>query len=430
MPALEEVSAIRSHMTRYLTETLLPFWLERSPDRGHGGFLTYFDRQGRPTGETTKTFLMQIRILYTMASAHRAGYGGGQCAVLARRASSYLLHHFWDDEFGGWFWIADRDGRPTYTGKIGYGHSFALYAFSEYYLATGDVHGRRAAEQTYSVICENMVDTLHGGYFEILQRNWQPEGSGASGGDRKSLDVHMHLMEALTTFYEMTGNPTHRRRLLESIDIILQRMLRPKTRTGYMQFSLDFTPLPAILFTVGWGRDAKPEDGVARPLELTSYGHNVELVWLLLHAADILGQCREEYRSLTAKICDHAVRFGLDTEYGGVFVEGPDHAPPTVTEKQFWQQAEMLIGMLDAYLLLGDEKFWKAFVNVYDFVFRKFVDMEGGGEWYERLDREGNPLDDSLAHGWKISYHTVRSMIESVERLKKVEAQIRGKTEG
>ena len=423
MPTRNEVVTIRNRITQYLTETLLPFWMERSPDRGHGGFLTYFDRNGTPTGETTKTFLMQVRILYTMASAHRAGYGGGRCAELARQAAAFLLDHYWDDDYGGWFWIADRYGRPTNTAKIGYGHCFALYAFSEYFLATGDFRGRRAAEQTYRVICEHMTDTFHGGYFEIFQRDWQPERPGPYGGDRKSLDVHMHMMEALTSYYEMTASPTHRRRLLEIIAVILNKMLRPETRTGYMQFSTDFTPRPAILFNVGWGRDAKPEDGVARPLGLTSYGHNVELVWLLLHAADILGESRQQYAELASKICAHAVRFGIDAEYGGAYIEGPENSPASVTEKQFWQQAEMLVGMLDAYLLLRDEKFWHAFRNVFDFVFARFVNLAGGGEWYERLDRQGNPIDDSLAHGWKICYHTVRSMIQTIERLKRVEGE-------
>jgi len=44
--------------------------------------------------------------------------------------------------------------------------------------------------------------------------------------------------------------------------------------------------------------------------------------------------------------------------------------------------------------------------------------MDAGGEWYERVDREGNPIDDALGHAWKISYHTVRSMIEVVRRLR------------
>ncbi len=38
------IEQVLHHLESYLTETLLPFWLERSPDREYGGFLTYFDR--------------------------------------------------------------------------------------------------------------------------------------------------------------------------------------------------------------------------------------------------------------------------------------------------------------------------------------------------------------------------------------------------
>ena len=86
-----EIKDLLSRTEAYLTQTLLPFWIERSPDREYGGFLTYFDCNGKPTGETIKTFLMQIRMLYTMSSAHRAGYGGGQ----VRRAgqAGRGIHH-------------------------------------------------------------------------------------------------------------------------------------------------------------------------------------------------------------------------------------------------------------------------------------------------------------------------------------------------
>ena len=71
MPKRSEVAEILEKTERYLTGVLLPFWLERSPDPPYGGFLSYFDRQGKATGETTKTFLMQIRGLYTMSCCHR-----------------------------------------------------------------------------------------------------------------------------------------------------------------------------------------------------------------------------------------------------------------------------------------------------------------------------------------------------------------------
>ncbi len=415
-------ATVLEHLEAYLTQALLPFWLERSPDPGAGGFLTYFDRHGQPTGETTKTLLMQIRMLYTLSSAHRAGYGGGRCAELARMGADFLLDHFWDQEHGGWVWIADRYGQPQVRAKIGYGQCFAMYAFSEYALATGDERGRAAAERTYRAIAAHMADTRYGGYYEIMQPDWRPAPSGRQGGDRKSLDVHMHMMEALTTLYELTGSPTPRRRLLEVIDLIIDRMLRPGTRTGYIQFGLDLEPLPAILFDVEWGRDAPPEDGVARPLAHTSYGHNVEFAWLLLRAADVLGQPRQTYAHVVRPIVDHCLDCGIDWELGGVFVEGPVDALPleagVSTEKQFGQQAEVLIGLLDACLLFGDDRYWQGFENVYTFIFRHLVNAEAGGEWYERVDRRGHPVDAALGHAWKISYHTVRSMVQSIARLR------------
>jgi mannobiose 2-epimerase len=233
-------------------------------------------------------------------------------------------------------------------------------------------------------------------------------------------------MEALTTFYEMTGHPTHRRRLLEVIDLITGRMLHPQNRLGYMQFALDFTPLAPILFATEWGRDAQQGGGLRGPLELTSPGHNVEFAWLLLHAADVLGVPRAQYAEVVRPQFDHCIRYGLDSEFGGVYADVPMAGPTARTEKQFWQQAEVLVGMLDAYGLFRDETYWKAFRNVYDFVFSKFVHMAGGGEWFERVDRQGVPLDDALGHAWKISYHTVRSMVQTVARLR----QLAGETSG
>jgi mannobiose 2-epimerase len=144
----------------------------------------------------------------------------------------------------------------------------------------------------------------------------------------------------------------------------------------------------------------------------------VEFAWLLLHAADVLGQPRGTYDEVVRKIFDHCVSYGIDWEFGGVFVEGPQDGPTRLTEKQFWQQAEMLVGMLDAYAMFGDERFWEAFCNVHAFVFSRFIHLAGGGEWFERLARDGTPIDDALGHGWKICYHTMRSMVQSTKRLR------------
>jgi hypothetical protein len=40
------------------------------------------------------------------------------------------------------------------------------------------------------------------------------------------------------------------------------------------------------------------------------------------------------------------------------------------------------------------------------------------------LDRQGHVLDGDLAHNWKINYHTVRSMIQTVQRLEAVKERL------
>jgi mannobiose 2-epimerase len=276
------------------------------------------------------------------------------------------------------------------------------------------------AVKSYEAVCANMLDTRNGGYLELMDRKWNPKPGGAYGGDRKSLDVHMHMMEALTSFYAMTGRPSHRRRLLEVIDLITSRMLHPENGLGLIQFTYDFKPLRRIIFATEWGRDARPTEEEAAPIDQTSPGHNVEFAWLLLLAADVLGLPRADFADVTRPMFDHCLHLGIDAEYGGVYADVPMARPTTTTEKQFWQQAEVLVGMLDAYQLFGEEKYWAAFMNVFNFLFEKMVAMEAGGEWYERLDRFGKPIDATLGHAWKINYHSVRSMVQSIHRLKQL----------
>ena len=92
-------------------------------------------------------------------------------------------------------------------------------------------------------------------------------------------------------------------------------------------------------------------------------------------------------------------------------------------EKEFWQQAEVLIGMLDGVIMFGGEKYWEAYKNVHRFVFDKVINKKVG-EWYALLTRKGEPIWTYMGHSWKINYHTVRSMIQSIQRLEKLEANL------
>ncbi len=406
----------------YLNDQLLPFWLDNSIDTEYGGYLTYFNRDGSKAGKTVKTLIMQLRMIFTLASAHRDGYGRGRCVEAAKQGVDFVTSHFWDPDFSGWYWIADRAGKITDDSKIMYGQSFGVYSMSEYALAIGDPRGQEYAEKSFDAILRSASDTYAGGYWEMFNRDWSLKEGGVYGGDRKTLDVHMHLMEAFTTLYELTKLPAHRRKLEEIIDILLNKMLDAKYGTGIAQFDRFLNPLRAILFQNVWGSDRAPEEE-ARPLDNTNYGHNIELGWLLKHAIDVMGVDLEPYKPIIKKIADQAYEWGVDWEYGGIFVEGPNAGPALQTLKEFWQQAEALTGFLDAAIIFKKQIYWDAFENIFEFVWNKVINHDVG-EWLALLERDGKVKWDHLGHEWKISYHTVRATIQTLKRLQQLKKDL------
>jgi len=416
----EQILSFKKTAETYLTQKLLPFWLDRMCDEVKGGFITHFDATGNDTGEDSKSLISQTRSIYTLASAHRAGYGGGKCAELAQHGIEFLINKMWDKTYGGFYWMVDRKGALINADKVLYGHSFALYCLSEYTMATGDKKGMFYADRTYELIQKHCYEPRHGGYLEMFNQRWELAGPGSGGGDRKTLDVHMHLMEAFTNLYEYSQDQEHRMQLLGLIDLLINKVIHPVYKTGIPQFTIDWKKASQIKFDIIWGWD-RYTNGLqkANPEDNTCYGHNAEFAWLLIHAMKVLNIDNEVYRDILIKIFDHTVNNGIDWEFGGVFVEGPHKGGVYDEEKEFWQQAEVLIAMLDAYLLTKDPKYSKAFENVFDFVFEKVINHDVG-EWWPLLTREGVPIWTHMGHAWKINYHTVRSMVQSVIRLQRI----------
>jgi len=413
----KEAIFLRNEAENHLINELLPFWTRRMIDKVNGGYITHFDRYGNDTGDDEKSLIAQTRCLYTISSAHRAGYGGEDYTGMAKHGADFLLNRMWDDNHEGFYWMMDRKGNVKIDSKIIYGHSFAIYSLSEYTLATGDSAGLEYAEKVFDLIQKYCADIRYGGYWEMFHRNWSLRGPGSQGGDRKTLDVHMHLMEAFTTLYECSGKEVHRRKLLEIIDLLLTRIIHPVYKTGIPQFFGDWTTAPQIRFDIIWGWDRFTGVGTKTNVkDNTCYGHNAEFAWLLLHALSILRKDPVIHRDTFRTIYDHTINNGIDSEYGGVYVEGPHSGGVSDKEKEFWQQAEVLTALLDAYLMFGDERYWNGYKNVHRFVFDKMINKEAG-EWFPLMTREGMPVWTHMGHSWKINYHTVRSMIQCIKRL-------------
>ncbi|MBW7997281.1 MAG: N-acylglucosamine 2-epimerase [Candidatus Glassbacteria bacterium] len=406
-----------AEIEHHLTEELLPYWRMRGDDPEYGGFLTCFDPAGKPTGESDKNLLANCRLVFSFSLIAREGLDhDGSFLRRATEGAQWVLDHFTDREHGGYYWIVERDGTPLNPRKIIYGHSFVVYAFSELAMATGEDRWLAAAVETFELLQNKAADQTDGGYWEFFERNWDHSPPGPGGGDRKSLDVHMHLMEAFTNLYAAAGDPVHATRTRELIGLLTERMLHPEHGTGIAQFDRSFNPLRAILFDNVWGSDRDMEDSSGRPLDNTSYGHNVELGWLLRWSLGVLGEVLGGYRRKILRLYDHCLRFGIDRQLGGVFCEGPNAGAARERNKEFWQQAETMVAMLDGYEITGDQRYLEGYDNVHRFVFDRMIN-HALGEWLPLFDEHNNVIWDYMGHRWKINYHTVRGMIECRRRL-------------
>lgn len=401
----------------YLTEKLIPFWAKRIVEDGHGGFQTNYDRNGKRTDVTEKTFLCQGRCIFTLSHAIRLGFDWPGSRAMITQGIDFVARHFHDSEHDGYFWIVEENGTVIDDRKVMYGLSFIIYGLAEYALLTGDKKAAAEAQRVFDLILARTADIRHGGFYEHFDRSFRLESVRPDGMPHKSLDVHMHLMEAFTTLYELTGSARHRQALEQVTELIFDKMIDPVTGTGIAMFTPDWTPVNNLQLGTLWGSDRFDQTG--KPPEITSYGHNIELAWLYLHSLDVLGIPRSHGRDRVIPIFQHTAEHGVDWECGGLFVEGQRTGAATETGKEFWQQAEALIGFLDAYEMTGDKRYLDAFDNVWTFVFDKVINWEQG-EWFALLDREGNVLWDYMGHNWKICYHTLRAMCEVVLRLRRL----------
>jgi mannose 2-epimerase len=101
---------------------------------------------------------------------------------------------------------------------------------------------------------------------------------------------------------------------------------------------------------------------------------------------------------------------------GGLFRDGPYDSAAIVRDKEWWQHAESLVGLLDAYILFGNERYLDAFEKIWEFSDRYFINHELG-EWRTLLSEKGDPIDPGLGNPWKACYHTGRAMSETLKRL-------------
>jgi mannobiose 2-epimerase len=396
----------RAAIERILTQNIVPFWLARLRDPDARGYRLNHDAQGTWKGPAPKRAVKQARVLWFLSRLKQSGRAPADCDGLAADGFAFLKERMWDADHGGFFWELDERGEaPTMPDKHIYGQAHALFAVSQYALASGDAAAREFADTIFAMIEQRFHDPEFVGYFEFFCRDWSPCSPGDNGylgalPDLKLLNSHLHLMEAVAVYDELSANALARQRLLELIDIVGHRCVRMPHGSLTDEFCRDWTPL-----------DGPTHDRV-------SYGHDIEAVHLLSAARARAGQTLQETLERDRRLFENAWRFGFDRRHGGVFAAGALGRAADDLRKIWWAQAEALRGALELYSLTGADSYAIAFYRTLDWIQRRQVDWEHG-EWHAEIGPDGVARGDK-ATIWKGPYHNGRAMIEALAILDRI----------
>ena len=118
---------------------------------------------------------------------------------------------------------------------------------------------------------------------------------------------------------------------------------------------------------------------------------------------------------LAVKIADVTLAEGIDADGGVYNLGGPGGLVDPA--KEWWPQAEAVIGFLNAWQLSGQERFLEAALRSWNFIETHLIDRQNG-EWFRGVTRDGRVLADQLKVSlWKCPYHNGRMGLEAVRRL-------------
>jgi mannobiose 2-epimerase len=371
-------------------KNILNYWTKYAVDDVYGGFVGARNYQNKCVENAPKGIILNARILWSFAAAGNF-YHDARYIFYCERAFYYLFNQFKDSKHGGVYWELDAQGNPVNKRKQTYAQAFAVYALSEYYLYSKNERAKQWAVELFNLIETQTKDTQYEGYLEAFAEDWSAIDdvrlSEKDQNDPKSMNTHLHLLEAYTTLYKIY--PTHeiRTSIEDLLEIFYSKILN-KTRLSFDLF-----------FGMNWQPASR----------ITSYGHDIEAIWLLIEAAKAIHN--DSWISTTNKCATMIATQVLNEGYlkGFGLLNERNHLTETVDDdRHWWPQAEAMVGFYFAYQISGETRFLKAVLDLWEQVKKDIIDPQNG-EWFFRVKSDGKPvLEEDKIGFWKCPYHNSR----------------------
>jgi len=402
-PANKDISfnliKLKEEVYDELTQDILPFWTKKMKDSKNGGYFGQMTGKNQLVKNAPRGGILNARILWTFSCA--AFHLKNEAYLKeAEHAKEYIFNHFFDEEFGGTYWMLNADGSPADTKKQIYSQAFFIYALVEFYRASGNETALEKAKELFSLIEKYSFDKDKNGYFEAYSRDWilldDVRLSEKDANEKKTMNTHLHLLEAYTHLFRVWKNPLLEKQLKNLINLFLEKIINSET------YHLN------LFFDENWVCKSS----------IQSFGHDIEASWLLDEAGMVLGDAEtlKKVRNTVLRVADAAAE-GL-REDGGLMNEKNVETNHLDTNCDWWPQAEAVVGFFNAYQLSKKESYLEKAIHSWNFIKENLIDNENG-EWYWSVSKDGyKDILNDKAGFWKCPYHNSRMCLELINRIK------------
>lgn len=373
-----------------LLDRVMPFWMEKSIDSEFGGYFTCLERDGE-VFDTDKFVWLQGREVWMLATLYNKVEKRREWLDAAIQGAEFLKKHGHDGRLN-WYFALDREGHPLVEPYNIFSYTFAVLAFGQLSIATGNREYAEIAKQTFDIVLSK-VDNPKG--------RWSKAAPGARA--LKSFALPMILCNVALEIEPLLDKDFLDKTIQTCVHEVMDVFYRPELGLIVEHLGTDNQLVDCMD-----GRQLNP-------------GHAIEAMWFIMDLGKRLGDPVLIEKAKNIALAE--AEYGWDKQYGGIFYFMDRLGRPLQQlewdQKLWWVHIETLITMIKGYELTGDARCLEWFERVHDYVWSHFMDPEYP-EWYGYLNRRGEVLLTLKGGKWKGCFHVPRGLMQVYQTLERI----------
>ena len=373
-----------------LLDRVMPFWMEKSIDKEFGGYFTCLERDGE-VFDTDKFIWLQGREVWMLSTLYNKVEKRQEWLDAAIHGAEFLKKYGHDGNLN-WYFALDREGNPLVEPYNIFSYTFAVIAFGQLSIATGNQEYADIAKKTFDIVLSK-VDNPKG--------RWSKAAPGARS--LKSFALPMILCNVALEIESLLDKDFLDKTIETCVHEVMNVFYRPE--------------LGLIVEHLGTNNEMVDcMDG-----RLLNPGHAIEAMWFIMDLGKRLGD--QALIEKAVKIALAEVEYGWDEKYGGIFYFMDRLGRPLQQlewdQKLWWVHIETLITMIKGYELTGSQECLAWFERIHDYVWSHFMDPEHP-EWFGYLNRQGEVLLTLKGGKWKGCFHVPRGLMQGYQSLERI----------